>query len=136
MSLAVKNEKSGTIPVKNTKSKAESHRFLDVEHVRRAAKTNYKPTREEMETVIRGNSGNPNWEIVTADPRIIRRMGKQGYKPDDKPNPWGYVSFTVPADRVRIGKAEKTKRGFAAKKPVELHNNVVFGSQNSSGMVG
>jgi hypothetical protein len=89
-----------------------------------------------METVIRGNAGSREWEIVTANPRIIRRMEKQGYKPDERPNPWGYVSFTMPFDRVRIAKVEKSMRGFAAKKSVALHNNAVSESQNSSAMVG
>ena len=75
------------------------------------------------------------WNICTADPRIIRRMEKQGYKPDARPNPWGYVSFTLPFDRVRIAKAEKSKRGFAIKKPMALHNNTVPGNQSSSAMV-
>jgi hypothetical protein len=66
-------------------------------------------TREEQETIIRGNAASKTWEVVTADPRILRRMEKQGYQPDPRKNPWGYISFTVPFDRVRILKAEKRK---------------------------
>jgi hypothetical protein len=69
--------------------------------------SDYKLTREEQETVILGNAASQKWEVVTADPRIIRKMAKQGYQPDDRPNPWGYVSFTVPLDRIKIGKAVK-----------------------------
>ncbi len=29
--------------------------------------------------------------------------------PDERENPWGYVSFTVPFDRVKILKPEKRK---------------------------
>jgi very-short-patch-repair endonuclease len=47
-------------------------------------------TREEQETIIRGNAASKTWEVVTADPRIVRKMEKQGYKPDDRKNPWGY----------------------------------------------
>ncbi len=67
----------------------------------------YKLTLEERETVINGNAARRTWEVVTADPRIVRRMAKQGYKPDERDNPWGYVSFTVPFDRVRILRPEK-----------------------------
>ncbi len=37
----------------------------------------FKLSREEQETVIRGNAASQEWEIVTADPRIIRRMARQ-----------------------------------------------------------
>ncbi len=69
----------------------------------------YKLTREEQETIIRGTAGGQEWEIITADARTIRRIEKQGYKPDDRPNPWGYVSFTLPFEKVKIVKAEKRK---------------------------
>ncbi len=85
--------------------------------------SDYKLTREEMETIIWGNAGSQTWDVCTADPRIIRRMEKQGYRPDTQTNPWGYVSFTVPFDRMKIAKAEKSKRGFAIKKPMALNNN-------------
>jgi len=87
--------------------------------------TDYKLTREEQETIIGGNAASQTWNVCTADPRIIRRMERQGYKPETRANPWGYVSFTVPFDRVRIAKREKSKRGFATKKTVALHNNAV-----------
>ncbi len=64
-------------------------------------------TREEQETIIKGNAASRTWDVCTADPRIIRRMEKQGYKPDERENPWGYVSFAVPFDRVRILRPEK-----------------------------
>ena len=95
----------------------------------------YKLTREEQETIIRGNAASKEWEIVTADPRTIRRMERQGYKPDDRPDPWGYVSFTLPFDRIAIRKAEKRKTGFAVKKAVALHSGVVSGSQKVAGTV-
>ncbi len=69
--------------------------------------TDYKLTREEQETIIRTSAADQTWEIVTADPRIIRKMAKQGYQPDARENPWGYVSFTVPYSRVKIMRAEK-----------------------------
>jgi hypothetical protein len=65
--------------------------------------------REEQETIIRGSAGAKTWEVVTADPRIKRRMETQGYQPDPRKNPWGYVSYTVPFSRVRILRAEKRK---------------------------
>ncbi|MBZ5497651.1 MAG: hypothetical protein LAP85_14710 [Acidobacteriia bacterium] len=68
-----------------------------------------KLSREEQETIIRGNAAGSEWEMVTADPRIIRRMARQGYRTDQRENPWGYVSFTVPFDRVKILRAEKRK---------------------------
>jgi hypothetical protein len=95
----------------------------------------YKLTREEQETVIGGNAASQEWDIRTADPRIIRRMEKQGFKPDQRENPWGYVSFTVPFDKVKIAKAEKSKRGFATRKPVGMRNNAASGDQNPPAMV-
>ncbi len=70
---------------------------------------NVRLSREEQETIINGNAASQSWDVCTADPRIIRRMEKQGYKPDERENPWGYVSFTVPFDRVRILRPEKRK---------------------------
>ena len=72
---------------------------------------NFKLTSQEKETIIRGNAGSREWEVVTADPRIIRKMAKQGYRPDERPNPWGYTSYTIPFAKVRIGKAISGKRG-------------------------
>ncbi len=92
-------------------------------------------TKEEMETIIRGNAASKEWEILTADPRMIRRMGKQGYRPDDRPNPWGYVSFTLPFDKVKIVKAERRKatgRPFPSKSSA---NSRVSGNQSSTAMV-
>ncbi len=71
--------------------------------------TNCRLTREEQETIINGNAASQEWEICTADPRIIRRMTKKGYHPDKRENPWGFVSFTVPFGHVKILKAEKRK---------------------------
>jgi hypothetical protein len=99
----------------------------------------YKLSREEQETVIRGNAASQEWEIVTADPRIIRRMAKQGYQPAERTNPWGYVSFTVPLDRVRILNAEKRKatgRPFAGKESLgRPANSRAISDQNLSDMV-
>jgi hypothetical protein len=72
-------------------------------------------TREEQETIIRGNAAAKTWEVVTADPRIKRRMETQGYKPDDRKNPWGYISYTIPFSRIRILKAEKRKMSEATR---------------------
>jgi hypothetical protein len=66
-------------------------------------------TRQEQETIIRGSAADQTWEVVTADPRIIRKMEKQGYKPDPRNNPAEYVSFTVPFGRIKILRAEKRK---------------------------
>ena len=67
----------------------------------------YKLAREERETVIRGNAASHSWEVVTADPRIIRKLTRQGFKPDDHPNPWSYVSFTLPFNRIGIRRADR-----------------------------
>ena len=92
----------------------------------------YKLTREEQETIIKGNAASKEWEIVTADPRTIRRMQKQGFRPDDRANPWGYASYTVPLDKIAIRKAQKRKTGFAlnaTKKPTALHKGASFANQ-------
>jgi hypothetical protein len=96
----------------------------------------YKLTKRERETIIRCHAGSPEWEIVTADPRIIRQLEKKGFKPDDRWNPWGYVSFTLPYDKIRIMRREKCRRGFARPKDsVALHNNEDFEGQHPAGMV-
>jgi len=92
----------------------------------------YKLTKQEQETIIKSNAASQEWEIVTADPRTIRRMEKLGYEPDDRQNPWGYVSFTLPFDRIAIRKAVKRKTGFALKKSVALHSGAISESQNLS----
>jgi hypothetical protein len=94
--------------------------------------TRYKLTREEMETVIRGNAADKEWEIITADQRIIRKLGKQGYRPCSNPNPWGYVSFSVPFAKIRIGKAVSLKRGKFFSAHANLH---VKTDQNQTAMV-
>ena len=51
-------------------------------------------TREEQETIIRGNPASKTWEVVTADPVMMRYMESRGYEPDARKNPWGYKSYT------------------------------------------
>ncbi len=69
-------------------------------------------TPEEKETVIRGNAGSKTWEVVTADPSMIRYMEKQGYTPDDRKNPWGYKSYTLDR-RPSIPKKNRAPRSKA-----------------------
>ncbi len=97
-------------------------------------------SKEEQETVINSNAASRTWDVCTADPRIIRRLERQGYKPDERENPWGYVSFTVPFDRVRILRPEKRKAsGVAAQKQQERLQRpsleMISDSQNPPGMV-
>lgn len=92
-------------------------------------------TREEQETVIRASVADSTWNVCTADPRIIRLMERQGYQPDLRKNPWGYVSFTVPFDRVKIKPAVKRKptgRPFQSKPAANSRNPE---DQKPSGMV-
>ena len=106
--------------------------------------SDYRLTREEMETVILGNAASQTWDVCTADPRIIRRMARQGYKPDKRENPWGYVSFTVPFDRVKVLRPEKRKLSpehceALRKSQSERNrptNRTVPEDQNSPAMVG
>jgi hypothetical protein len=92
-------------------------------------------TREEQETIIRSNAASKTWEVVTADPRIIRKMDKQGYHKDERRNPAEYVSYTIPFDRIRILKAEKRKvtgRPFAKRTedPTDPANSREISDQN------
>ena len=82
--------------------------------------------------MILGNAASQEWNICTADPRIIRKMAKQGYKPDVRENPWGYISFTVPFDRVRIARAEKRKLPEGHSFLKRTRNSVVSENQNPS----
>lgn len=83
----------------------------------------YKLTREEMETVILGNAASQEWQISTADSRIIRKLAKQGYQPGGRENPSGYASFTIPYDRLRFLKAEKRRTGFALRAKLGLRED-------------
>jgi hypothetical protein len=75
----------------------------------------YKLTREEQETCIIGNAASHEWDVCTADPKMIRKFKRQGYTPEARKNPWGYVSFKVPFRRLTVRKAEPQKaRGAAA----------------------
>ena len=69
--------------------------------------SDYKLSKEEQETIILGNAASKQWDICTADPKIIRKMARQGYKQAERSNPWGYVSFLIPFDRVKIAKSIK-----------------------------
>ena len=67
-------------------------------------------TREEMETVIRSSAADKEWDIVTADPRMIRYLEKRGYKPKpDHQFQEPFVQFTVPFGRLRFLSTEKRK---------------------------
>jgi len=62
-----------------------------------------KLTNAERETVIRCSAIDKEWEVVTADDRIIRRLKKRGYKVEaDKQMGNPYVKATVPFGRVSI----------------------------------
>ena len=52
-------------------------------------------SREEQETIIRGNAASKTWEVVTSDPAMMRYMESRGYEPDARKNPWGYKSYMV-----------------------------------------
>ena len=66
----------------------------------------YKLTQEEQETIIRGCAGKQEWIIYTADPRIIRKFKKLGYKVDQE-DQYGGIWVTVPFRVVRFGRLEK-----------------------------
>jgi hypothetical protein len=71
-----------------------------------ARRRNYKLTREEQETVINCSAVDREWTVITSDPRIIRKLERQGYKTVDSKSPWGYRSFRVPFSRISIRKRE------------------------------
>jgi hypothetical protein len=65
-------------------------------------------SREEMETVIRCSVADQEWDIVTADPRMIRYLEKRGYqKIVDEQFKAPYFSFKVPFRRLRFLAKEK-----------------------------
>jgi len=65
---------------------------------------------EERETVFRCSAADKQWDIMTADSKMINKLTKRGYKPTERTNPWGYVSFCIDYDRVRIGPAIRVKK--------------------------
>jgi len=66
-------------------------------------------TREEQETIVRTNAISKTWEVVTADPKIIRQLERKGWTRDERKNPSGYYSFTI--DRLSFPRKEKRKLG-------------------------
>ncbi len=71
-------------------------------------------TREEQETVIRCSAADQEWDICTADPRMIHHLEKQGYSsvPDHQLSD-PYVAFRIPFRSLRARKAEKRKLSLA-----------------------
>jgi hypothetical protein len=68
-------------------------------------------TREEQETIIRSSAADQEWDICTADPRIIRKLEKRGYQKEDRRNPTPYVSFRIPFKRLSfLSAAERPQR--------------------------
>ena len=127
------------IAVQRSKSRTGRHGLRPRKQLgagEKAKMSGYKLTRDEMETIIRGSAGSRAWEVVTGDARIIRYMAKQGYSPDDRPNPWGYISFAIPSDKVRIGKAGKRKLPEGHSFLKRTRNSVASGDQNPTAMVG
>jgi hypothetical protein len=65
-------------------------------------------SREEMETVIRCSAADQEWDIVSADPRMIRYLEKRGYqKIVDEQLSAPYFLFKVPFRRLRFSAKEK-----------------------------
>jgi hypothetical protein len=76
-----------------------------------AGRREYKLTREEQETVINCSAADREWTVLTSDPRIIRKLERQGYRTiDAAKNPWGYQSYRVPFGRISIRKRETQAR--------------------------
>lgn len=57
-------------------------------------------TNEERETVIMGNAACQEWDIVSADPRIIRKIERAGWKAEADLDPWGAKRFKIPLPRL------------------------------------
>jgi hypothetical protein len=70
----------------------------------------YKLSAEEKETVIRSSAADKQWDVMSADSRIINKLTKKGFKQTQAKNPWGYVSFKIDFDRVRFGPATRVKK--------------------------
>jgi hypothetical protein len=63
-------------------------------------------------------------------------MARQGYRRDILSNPWGYVSFMIPIDRLKILKAEKRMTGFALRtRPTAPHSGAVAEDQNPAAVI-
>jgi len=69
----------------------------------------YKLTREETETVIRGDARHGDWDVMTADPTVVRYLQRQGYELKTDHQQSCYVSCRIPWGRVRILKKEKRR---------------------------
>ena len=85
--------------------------------------TNSKLTREERETIIRSSAADKEWEICTADPRVVRYLIRQGYAPmPDHQLSDPYLAFTVPFGRLRFLKREKRRPPGS---PFDSHRHAV-----------
>jgi hypothetical protein len=68
-----------------------------------------KLANEEKETIFRCSAADREWDIVSADLRIINKLKKRGYIPMQDETPWGYTRFVMDFDRLRIGPAVRIK---------------------------
>ncbi len=81
----------------------------------------HKLTREERETIIRCSAADQEWDVCTADPRIIRYLIRQRYVPEpDQQLSEPYVVFTVQFSRLRFLKREKRR---PAERPFASHSH-------------
>ena len=60
-------------------------------------------SREEQETVIRGNAAESTWDIVTADPKFQRYLERRGWSGrTDRQFGDPYKGYVLPYAKVRI----------------------------------
>jgi len=88
---------------------------------------------EERETIIRGSVGSKTWDVVTADPKIMRKLERRGHKPEARKNPWGYKSYILPQSKVSFISLDRTRRK-AGDSPQE-HSGTIPGYQTDQALV-
>ena len=88
--------------------------------------SHYKLTREEQETVIRSSSADSEWDVVSADPRFIRYLKRQGFTLEVDYQLSDHLSCKVPFRNLRVSK----RRNLTDEQKARMANRLKSVSRN------
>ena len=69
----------------------------------------YRLTKAEQETVIRCSAADQEFDVCTADPKVIRYLRRQGYHPEPDYQFPDHMSCKVPFRKLRIRRIAELK---------------------------
>jgi hypothetical protein len=90
--------------------------LIRIGEVKNSVTKTYRLTKEEQETVIRSSAADQEWDVCTADPRVIRYLKRQGYEPEPDYQLRDHLSCRIPYRKLRISK----KAGLTAEQKARL----------------